>query len=193
MRQDAFRSLEHQEMAVIPQWIAGHAEVGSMAQLDRALGRWLAKQAPERNQRVGYARKGVFTLSQPMTEERAQEISKKRNNQRAAKRFGLNAETPEQYAIERAAFEEKRIAAIKAKKDAEIARRIAALPERIVEAYDLRRVKHRNWGQMSRAEWVATLSPEEQDHVLTKREFAKQAAAARSNECFKAGEFLSFP
>jgi hypothetical protein len=173
MRQDAFRSLEHQEMAVIPQWIAGHADPGSMAQLDRALSRWLAKQTPERNQRVGYARKGIFTLSAPITEEAYAARNQKSNRMRSAKKLGLKVRNEAEYLVARAQFEEKRIAAMKAAKDIEIAARIAALPDRIVEAYDLLRVEHRNWNELSRAEWVATLPPDQQDHILSKREFAK--------------------
>jgi hypothetical protein len=180
MRQDAFRSLEHQQMAAIPQWIAGHADPGSMAQLDRALSRWLAKQTPERNQRVGYSRKGIFTLSEPMTEAAYAARNQTSNRMRSVKKLGLKVRNEAEYQVARAEFEEKRIAAIKAAKDVEIAARIAALPERIVEAYDLRRVEHRSWHQMSRAEWVATLTQQEQDHILTKREFAKQGAANRN-------------
>jgi hypothetical protein len=150
-----------------------------MAQLDRALSRWLAKQSPERNQRVGYARKGIFTLSEPITEEEYAVRNKRSNRMRSAKKLGLEVRNEAEYLTARAQFEEKRIAAMKASKDVQIAARIAALPERIVKAYDLRRVEHRNWKQMSRAEWVATLPPEEQDHILSKREFAKLGAANR--------------
>jgi len=179
MRQDAFRSLEHQQMAVIPQWIAGHADPGSMAQLDRALSRWLAKQTPERNQRVGFARNGVFTLAAPITEEEYAVRNKRSNRLRSARKLGLKVRNEAEYLASRAQFEEKRIAAMKAAKDVEIAARIAALPERIVEAFDLRRAEHRNWNHMSRAEWVATLTQQEQNHILNKREFAKLGAANR--------------
>jgi len=179
MRQDAFRSLEHQELAAIPQWIAGHADPGSMAQLDRALSRWLAKQSPARNQRVGYARKGIFTLSEPITEAAYAARNQTSNRMRSAKKLGLKVRNEAEYQVARAEFEEKRISAMKAAKDVQIARRISALPERIVEAFDLRRVEHRNWNQMSRAEWVATLPPDQQDHILSKREFAKLGAANR--------------
>lgn len=173
MRQDACRSLDHQQLTVIPQWVAGHADPGSMAHIDRALSRWLARQTPERNQRVGYARKGIFTLAEPISEEEYAVRNKRSNRMRSARKLGLKVRNETEYLAARAQFEEKRIAAMKAAKDIQIAARIAALPERIVEAFDLLRVEHRNWNQMSRAEWVATLTPEEQNDILSKREFAK--------------------
>ena len=179
MRQDAYRSIEHQQVAVIPQWIAGHADPGSMAQLDRALTRWLAKQTPERNQRVGYARNRVMTLAKPISEEDFAIKQARRTAVRAAERNGIKVTAFTDVAAERAKAETARIEKIKEAKNIEIAARIAALPERIVEAWGLRKIQHRNWSEMSRAEWVATLPEDEQTIIIERRLFAQNVARNR--------------
>lgn len=179
MRQDACRSLDHQMLSAIPNWIAGHADPGSMAQLDRALSRWLANQPAERNQRVGYARKGVFTLAEAISEEEYAIRNRRSNRMRSARKLGLKVRNEEEYVVARAEYEEKRLAAIKAAREADITARVAALPAHLVEAFGPFEVTTKSTYTLKQAEWVATLPPEDQQQILDKRAHAKRIAANR--------------
>lgn len=179
MRQDACRTLDHQALSVIPSWIAGHADPGSMAQLDRALSRWLANQPAERNQRVGYARKGVFTLAEAISEEEYAIRNRRSNRMRSARKLGLKVRNEEEYLVARAEHEVQRLATIKAAREAQITARVAALPAHIAAAFGPFEVTTRSTYNLKQAEWVATLPPDEQQQILDKRAHAQKIAANR--------------
>lgn len=181
MRQDASRSIEIQSLTVIPQWIAGHADPGSMLALDRALGRWLAKQSPERNQRVGYARGGKFDLSMPPTEEEVASKQRARCLQRAAKKYNINSEDHQQIANAVAEKERQRRKAICEARNADLLNRIAALPVEVAESFNLIDEHTRRWTNLHRAEWVMTLTAEEREIALKRRTEAQIRFANKKN------------
>lgn len=177
MRLDASRSLAEQHMNPISPYLAGHGDPGGYAVLDRALTRWLAAQTGDRNQRIGYARGRKFHLAVPISEAEALERDKRSRKRRQARALNVSVEVVDAV---RAKRESARLAKLKADNAQRIVDRMAALPEHLIEAFDLK--THFLKSNLARAEWVATLEPEAQAVMIERRRLSHKRFYATKNK-----------
>jgi hypothetical protein len=172
MRQDAHRCIEQQMVSPIATGLAVHSDLGDMVLLERALNRWSARQESTRNP---FARRNQRQTPLPVTEEEYKAKRTQANNKRLLEKWGIktvkNADLAEIRAKEKLAREQ----AQREKSSADYSARVAALPEHIRAAYSLKHGENRAWQRLKTAEWITTLSTDEQNAILEKRRIAKKS------------------
>jgi hypothetical protein len=156
-------------LSPIPITLAGHSHLNDAGMLGRALDRWCARQGPNQN---AFTRRGQAPGPRGITEEEYSRARQEKNDRNTLKKWGVRA-TKGNLAEIRAKAKAEREQAARDKAAADYAARLAALPEHIRSQYSLVIGENRAWQRLKTAEWLATLSVEEQDAILAKRRTAK--------------------
>jgi len=169
-RMDAHHCIEQQMLSPIPITLAGHSHLGDAGMLGRALDRWCARQATNHN---AFTRRGQSPGPRGITEEEYDQQRREKNDRNTLNKWGVRASKGNLAEI-RAKAKAEREEAARDRAAANYAARVAALPEHIRGQYQLVLGENRAWQRLQTAEWLATLTEEEQEAILAKRHLAKK-------------------